>query len=181
MGIIPDPPGYCNHCAGCFPPNETPAVVKLFVSGIRTGGRWTPDFILPPNGYFDLDVEVALPCRWSGNFPGPIHIDLRSTPLSQALQITSGPATCFGDSHNDDPCGRHFTDFFVDPALTIWYGGNAHFFTPPEMASIIESVTPMVDPNPRMECWAMDNKHVVLRYAGKRDGTNINIKVDTDP
>jgi len=48
------------------------------------------------------------------------------------------------------------------------------------LANIITRVTPLIDPDPRMECFPMDDKHVAVRYAGKRDATNIMIKFDTD-
>jgi len=181
MGVKPTPTEYCNRCTDCFPTNGTPETVKLFVSGIRIGDLWTDDWIYPPNGVFTLDVYEALPCRWSGNFPGPVHIDLRSSASSQALQITTGPATVFGDSSVDQPCRRHFTNQVTNPATSIWYGGHAHFYTSEEMVELIEKITPMIDPIARMECWPIADKHNIIRYAGTRDKTSFYFDLDTDP
>lgn len=53
--------------------------------------------------------------------------------------------------------------------------------TQEDMADLVKSVTPMIDPDPRMECFPMADEKIVIRYAGKRDATNIYIKVDTNP
>jgi len=181
VGIIPVPSDFCNYCPTCFDVDKTPTLVKLFVSGIEIGDLWTPDYPLPPNGYWDLEVDPSWPCSWKQARDPDWALHLQSSSTYQELIINYLSTIAFGSSGSSDPCGRHFTNQAGTGEHFVYGGGHAYFSTPSELAATIESITPMIDPDPRMECFPIADKKAVIRYAGKRDATHIYIKLDTDP
>jgi len=181
MGIMPDDPVYGHNCALCFAIGRTPSTLKCMFGGVERGWAWQPAYGMPPNGYWDLINDEVFPCLWTHGAPPWPQIRF----LLQDGQSTLG---CKPDHFRTafsgrvfENCKYHFENLLQGPAGNAFYGGHAHVITAADMATSIKSFTPMIDPDPRMECFPMADEKIVLRYAGKRDATNIHIKFDTNP
>ncbi|GAH19075.1 unnamed protein product [marine sediment metagenome] len=148
--------------------------------GIERGDAWEPAFGMPPNGYFDLTNDEVFPCLWShGAPPWPLIRFILQDGNSTLGCKPDSLRVAFSGSINEN-CRYQFKNGLEGAAGNAFYGGYGHIITPADMGAIIESVTPMIDPDPRMELFPVDDEVSVLRYAGKRDATNIKIKFDTD-
>lgn len=181
MGIIPKPIEYGDDCFSCWDAGKTPLHLKCFFSSIKCGELWLPVLPPPPNGYWDLVQEPLAPCTWSEDFSGPPEIIYRVGALNNSIRFTFQPGVVAFVCRLAPGCAKHFTNEFAIWGNNIYYGGYCYLETSNDIQQEIESVTPMIDPDPRMECFPMADEHIVVRYAGKRDGTKIYIKIDTNP
>jgi len=178
MGIIPVPNEWGNNCSACFPVGETPKRLKCFFSGIERGDNWLPAAGKPPNGYHDLLQSDGNPCTWNDDPPTWPSI---TYTVSAVASFLSCRTTMFATAFISNPgsgCKRGFSNNFKTPVGNIFYGGYAAVITPFNMAAMIAKVTPLADPDPRMEFFPISSSQGVLRYAGKRDATNINFLID---
>lgn len=190
MGIIPGPVEYGDDCLTCWDPGLTPRLFKLFLSGIGRGELWLPGMGMPPNGYHDLVQSSTVPCQWLNLKPGPPSILWQPTKLLLNLSVPMPLASNAFTAREYPQCSRQYDNDSEFWQNSNFYGGFA-FITVGgpaggddddflhSLSSIIESVTPMIDPDPRMECFPMSVTEIAVRYAGKRDATNIVIKFDT--
>lgn len=181
MGIIPKPPEYGDDCMACFDPGKTPLYLKCFFSGIKTGELWLPVLPPPPNGYWDLEQHIDHPCIWIQSGPPPPTIGYRVGGPTNHISFVFQPGVTAFRSILAPGCQKHFTNDFAIWGGAVYYGGYCYIETSNAIQKQIEAVTPMIDPDPRMECFPMADEHIVIRYAGKRDATNISIKIDTNP
>jgi len=188
---MPDQPEYGDDCADCFPIGKTPLYVKVAIGGICRGEWWEPSQGPPPNGYFDLVQSPAVACHWFTLKPeDPVIVWKPRDLITNFLANTVEGHNCFWSGGNPI-CTRHFTNSPGGWEGSYFYGGHA-FVTipgnltggpadfPASLSKVINKVTPMIDPDPRMECFPMADKHIAVRYCGKRDATNIMIKFDTE-
>ncbi len=178
MGIIPKPsPVYDDHCNACFPAGRTPSALKVFFTGIEAAQQEPAGTIYPNHGYYDVFAVGGSLCLWQSP-PGSSPFCKVRLAMPHALVELFHPGV-YGVFQSWDlpPCTRWFENQKIW-AGNHWWKGRAFVATSLAVGAIIESVTPMIDPDPRMECFPMDNEEIVVRYAGKRDATNISIKLD---
>ena len=178
MGIIPTPTEYGQNCSRCYPAGRTPKMFKVFVSGVKCGAKCDSNDPSPPNGYFDAEQKDANPCRYlSPPYNGWIC----------ALEFQSG-RTWFEVSHICEynaflsipnvECVTAFENAYNDPRYVRYYGGYAHCTPVEPLTNVVSSVTPLFDPDPRLECFVPNASQIVIRYAGKRDATRLYLKLD---
>jgi len=178
MGIIPTPSEYGVNCAACWPAGETPKYLKVFFSGIKMGDLWLPEYGSPQNGYFDVKQVSGSPCDWYGDTSSYTRVWYEVTADTSYLKMkTPGTESQFLKTY-DEGCVKSFVNSIQDPKWAHFCGGTAYVCEPMTLAAVIASVTPLADPDPRMECFPMDLPHVAIRYAGKKDATNIVIEFD---
>lgn len=178
MGIIPVPisPGW--PCLRCFAAGETPNLLKVFFAGIRTGDMWFPGLPPAPNGYHDFIQDFHNHCLWGADDPDEIgSLHWAATGSSVILTLLASDVAFGGESLT--LCKRYFTNKLVVPAGHTYYGGYCYVSTPADMQAMIETVTPIVGPDPRMELFPMADGEIVVKFCNTRDGTNIKIKIDT--
>lgn len=190
MGLMPEPTPIGADCLLCFDAGKTPSSVKCFFGGIERGQNWQVLDGLPPNGYWILFNSPEFPCIWTNTQPAwPIVTFILQDGVSTLGCKPRRFRTAFSGRIFKN-CQYHFTNLLQGWPGNAFYGGDGSIAvagtssggggTPPiNLAKIITDITPMIDPNPRMECFPMDSIHTNIRYAGKRDATNIMIKVDT--
>lgn len=179
MGIMPDPVPNGSNCNVCFPAGSTPQYLKVCFAGIQRGEFWNPTMGPAPNGYHDVKQSAYNPCFWI-TAGGPInYVSYAASPYPSKLyhQLTMGIK--YFVSTNMPICSNHFTNSLNTWAGNDFYGGTGYVITPMSMAAIIEKITPLADPDPRMELFPMAYPYIVVRYAGKRDATLCCLKVDT--
>lgn len=178
MGIMPDETEFGDDCLACWPAGKTPRYVKLFLAGIQRGDDWVPANGQPPNGYWDLEQSDVDPCNFFNMHEGFPAIAWRPSAFLEQLNVVAeGPASAFW-ARLQPGCRRWYFPLAQGPEHTHFWGGTAFFSTPQILSDVIESVTPLFDPDPRMECFPMEDEKVAVRYAGKRDATNVMIKLD---
>lgn len=179
MGIQPQPTEFGNDCLACFSAGETPKWLKCFFAGIERGNNWFPAAGEPPNGYHDLLQKPGSPCTWNDDPPVFPSVTYTISGANSFLSCrTSIPVTAF-ISNPAVGCVQGFSNNFSTPVGNIFYGGWGHVITSIQIASIIELVTPLADPNPRMEYFPVSATQAVVRYAGKRDSTLVCMLVDS--
>jgi hypothetical protein len=181
MGINPAQGQYGDDCLTCFPAGETPLYFKIFITGLMTGDLWLPTMGLPPNGYHDLLQSDILPCRWydvNATYPdilyraGPTWSEVRVRTVGGHVAFVAGPLAV---------CKRSFSNLYDSPVGNTFWGGTAHLSTPYLMKKAIERITPLADPSPKLELFGVSDPVCVIRYAGKRDATNVSILLDGPP
>ncbi|MBA7678647.1 hypothetical protein ES703_86925 [subsurface metagenome] len=177
MGIMPDPGTYNNHCPACFPANESPELLKLFVSGVEKSPHFPGVLDMPPNGYFDL-TQTVIPCEWQGD-AGGVGIAYWQNRVAETCAAAQTPTGIFGFAKcTVGNCHRWFENGFDNPNVWAFNFGYAFIATPAEVQAMIETVLPMTGPDPRMEVFPMEDNQIVVRYASTRDGTNISLRFD---
>lgn len=180
MGIIPIGPQYGDDFLTCWAAGETPLTFKLFLTGVNWGDGYFPGLPPPPNGYHDIHQDPLNPGIWKSPVGvEPIILYTLTGATSDILIRYSAPWSVFvgGDVIT---CMKSFVNLQNVPHAQLYYGGTVTLLTTKNLSDIIESVTPMIDPDPRMECFSMEDGLIVVRYAGKRDATNVSIKFDTN-
>ena len=178
MGIIPKSTIYGDDCIACFDADETPMYMKAFISGVKRGELWNPVLPMTPNGYWDLEQDLVDPCKWNALKPGWPEIIHGVGPRFNFFIFNYGVGIPVFHSIHGHGCRNKFENDFAGYWNNIYYGGHCFITTADWIRKQIESLTPMIDPNPRMECFTMEGDFIVVRYAGKRDATNISIKID---
>lgn len=171
---------YGDDCLDCYHPGKTPLTFKVFFSGIKRGHLWHSGLPVSPNGYWDLRQVPEHPCRWVLDMISPFDIIYRIGAPTNSIAFSFNVTVGIFRSGFRTGCRTGFTNDYEFPIGNHYYGGSCHVETPAAVADIIKSITPMIDPDPRMELFPIDDEVFVVRYAGKRDATNINIKFDTD-
>jgi len=192
MGIQPDifEEGY--SCPICFGYRQTPKYMKCCISGVKCGELWQPGMPPPPNGYHDLITQSPLYCQWVIATPGPYSIQLKLFNTYSRLVAWGAPPDFMFEKTRNEKCVFSFSNQWEVWDNRYYYGGYAYVTVPGSakgtkdgppvpLSTIINKVTQMIDPDPRMECFPMADGQIAVRYAGKRDATNIMIKFDTDP
>jgi len=179
MGIIPTPDVPGGGCSACWPAAETPTTLKAFFAGIMKGEFWNEGMGEAPNGYHDISQSPFNNCAWftSGLPLRHCLYHAAPTPSSLYFQLTQGIK--YFVSADCPACTSYFTNTRTTWEDNDFYGGFAFVSTPEGMSSMIKKITPLLDPDPRMELFPKSDGEIVVRYAGKRDGTNISIKLDT--
>lgn len=190
MGIQPATTIYGDDCLLCFAADRTPLTLKVCISGIERTDFWNPFWGYAPNGYHDMLQDNGEPCRWWKDpyviprgwymhHVGHSHLHWQSSTNEAAfISVSPGPCAVYFENDNLNAPGNGFwkgSAVIVVAGTAV--GGNDN--PPVNLAKIITDVTPMIDPDPRMECFAMPGGMIAVRYAGKRDATNIMIKFDT--
>lgn len=179
MGIIPTPIDPGNDCDRCFLAGETPTLLKLFITGVYRAELWHDGLPRTPNGYYDLVQDPLDNCRW---------ISTIATNWNIALTWYEGVSKCGGFilfphirffGQVNENCTKHFTNALNVWAGNFYYGGWFFISTPAQMQSLIEMVTPLTGPDPRMELYPMDDDRIVLKFCDKKSATNVKIKFDT--
>lgn len=178
MGIIPKPIVVGAPCLRCFGALTTPQLIKVFFSGIMTGDDWTPDHMLPPNGYHDYIQHPVNTCQWRLIQPGPLGT-LSFAAGNSGISIYEDIAhRIFWDLIMVN-CHRYFSNRQNNPAGEHWYGGNAFVCTEEELEGWLNLVTPTTGPDPRLELYPMDNGEIVLKFCDIQSATNVKIKLDS--
>jgi len=178
MGIRPDPIEYGADCDTCYAEGKTPKYFKAFFSGILRGSLWESGMPGNMNGYYDIIQDPAYSCRWK-SVPGFWQNVLYWHEPFHSYLTMSLPGGWFAFSADiATHCGRWFANAETDGTGNIYYGGQGVIMTPEDMTKSIESITPLIDPDPRMELFTMPASQYSLRYAGKRDATRISIVLD---
>lgn len=178
MGIIPTPITPGDDCVLCFTPGFTPTLFKCFFSGIKTGDLWHPGLPPSPNGYFDLIQVPGIPCRWYSDHPD-YSVRLIYDPAWSSLFVeTIGGAVAFS-STPVAICTTYYANAINTPVNQHYYDGWGLITTPQQLQAWIELATPITGPDPRMECFPMEDGQIVVKFCNIQDGTNIKIKLDT--
>jgi len=152
----------------------------VFFSGIRAAQLGPRGTACPYNGYYDVPVREDLTCYWDTGEGSDPRVRVRlAVPSAQVRMGTEAEGGVF-QSWDLPSCTRWFENQLIWENR-YWFKGQAWVGGAMELAAIIESVTPLIDPDPRMECFPIEEEEIVVRYAGKRDATNIAIKFDTNP
>jgi len=180
MGIIPDPVPEDNSCGDCFASGKTPSTLKVFFGGIQKGQGWNASMGPPPNGYHDIVVSPFGNCQWLTEFGTFPLVTYNAAPFPSRLLFRLSLGIKYFESGGYPACSDHFDNALDTFHGNDFYGGFAYIGTAMKVASEIELVTPLFDPDPRMELFPMADSQIVIRYAGKRDATNISIKLDTN-
>lgn len=181
MGIGEGQDKWGANCTLCFNINRTPEWFKVFFSGIERGALWIPAYGMPPNGYYDIQNSHVGPCIWShGAPPWPLIRYILQDGVSTLACKPDAFRTAFSGRIFEN-CKDYFTNLLQGAAGNAFYGGYAYIATSVGLAKAVKSLTPMIDPDPKMECFPVADEKIVIRYAGKRDATNISIKFDTNP
>lgn len=178
MGIEPKPITPGNNCLLCFPAGETPDYVKVFFGDIKRGDLWLPSWGMPPNGYWDYNQSLTVPCTFATNIPG-VQGSLHWTATGALLLFSVNPGIGVFSGNDPANCQRYFTNTYTNPATSIFYGGFGFVCTPQEMAEWIALATPVTGPDPRMELFPGDNGIIDIRFANKQDGTNFYLQLDS--
>lgn len=190
MGIKPQRTRYGTDCPRCWPAGKTPKYVKCFISGVKTGQDYLPVYGDTPNGYHDLVQHQEYACEFGNVGEGFPYITLSLGVDRTLLRVRNPHLVNSFYELKMQPCADWFTNINREWEDSKFYGGYAHVTVPGELdveehdfykslTAIVSSVTPMIDPDPRMECFPMADGKIAVRYAGKRDATNIMIKFDT--
>lgn len=178
MGIMPVEDTYNNHCPACFPANESPEIMKLFLGGIEKSPHFPIVPYSPPNGYCDL-FQSGTACEWIGWNDKIVLAYWHQVAGKSALGVQVG-GSWFAFAKSDQPaCERYFENGFTDPFNFAYTGGWALVTTPMVMQTMIELATPIVGPDPRMELFPMEDGLIVVKFCNIVDGTNVKIKLDT--
>lgn len=177
------------ECPLCFAYKNTPKYMKCCISGVQCGSLFESGMPSPPNGYFDLSTISPLYCQWTIVNPGPYAIVFKLFDTYSRLSVWGAPPGKMFEAQRDEKCVFTFDNMYTSPGGRYYYGGHAAIAisgelsggggNPPlNLSNVINKVTPMIDPDPRMECFPMSSPLVAIRYAGKRDATNVVIKFD---
>jgi len=178
MGIIPEPIEYGANCDTCYASGETPLYFKAFFSGMKRGSLWTDDMPGNMNGYYDITQDPTYSCRWRSPIGTWQRVLYEHTPTHSYLTISLPGGWYAFTADIATHCGKWFANAETDPSGNIFYGGEGVVMHPSEMAAHIEKVTPLIDPDPRMELFTLPGSQSSIRYAGKRDATRISIVLD---
>jgi len=178
MGIVPEPIEYGASCDTCYAAGETPLYFKAIFSGIQRGSLWESGMPGNMNGYYDIVQDPTYSCRWRWNSPSWQHVLYEHTPTYSFVVMTTPGGWVAFMSDIPTHCGTWFANAYTSPNGRIYYGGECVIMHPSEMAAHIEKVTPLIDPDPRMELFTLPDSKASIRYAGKRDATRISIVLD---
>lgn len=179
MGIKPDPGTFNNFCPLCFPLDETPESLLLFVSGIEKSPHFPAITEPAANGYADL-LQLGPFCDWSGSGGLIWRGSLIWLVNESRVRIEARrDLFCFTQSVVD-VCEVWFENTFQNPNVFAYNYGYAFICTPAQMAKWLELALPVTGPNPRMELFPMADRQIVIRFASIQDGTNLKLRFDVD-
>lgn len=131
MGIRvpPEPLPFGNDCLTCFPSGETPSILYVTFSGIKTGRPWIPALGPPCNGTFQLIQHVSDYCLW--HYDGDRwHIEYDAVvgpapPTQSRLLAFVIPILPSFLQIADGLCVSKFTSDLTDQDNLAYYGGSA--------------------------------------------------------
>ena len=178
MGVNPSPTEYGNDCLRCYASGTTPKLFKVFVSGVEPTNYWLTGARSPPNGYHDVFQELAFPCTWvtvPGLYPR-VTFWYESGYSGFKIQTAMGVDAFSGSVYVN--CETYFVNSHLNRPGYMFWKGQAWATPVVPLSNIVSSVTPMFDPEPKLECFVKPDEQAVIRYAGKRDATNISFLVD---
>lgn len=178
MGIQPEPIVAGSSCSLCYPVGVTPKYLKIFFSGIQRGNSWHSGLIFPPNGYTDLVQDPAKPCAWISDGSGGYTVRISHISSSSFLTCISSVGRTIFTKRIFDQCVMAFENALSLPSSGPYYGGSAHISTATALKAVSDLVGPADDPNPRWENFPVSDSQTVVRYAGKRDASNLHILFD---
>ena len=178
MGIIPVDSTFNDHCPRCWPYNSTPELLKCFIGGIVYDPVRFPGLNAAPNEYVDLH-QTIIGCEWVGYGTKAWRVVLQLFATESTLTVESDDDVFAFASSPQEICIFHPTNAFQNPLIFAYTGGWAFISTPAKIQAMIQKVTPITGPDPRMELFPKADGHVVLRLANIQSGTNIEINIDT--
>ncbi len=179
MGIKPAIGTFNDTCQLCYPADETPQLLKLFVSGIVKSPNFPAIPEPAPNGYADL-LQTLLACEWFGDGLTVPEAYCNFWVHSSRVHVKINPFLWAFASTVVDVCESWFENAFVNPATNAYTGGYAFLCTPAQIQSWIELAMPVTGPDPRFELFPMENRQIVIRFASTQDGTNLKLRLDVD-
>lgn len=167
-----------DDCLTCYAAGLTPLHYYVSFVGIMPGDNWIAGDGQPPNGLYDITQAVANPCRWELIVIGGVRVFYTANPANTILQLIYRHPLLAFTSTNLAACSRwHFNDYDV-PAGRHFYGGYGIVFTPMEIQAIIETYTPVVDPDPLFRVSPVANEKMVISYIDDWGDTKLNMLVD---
>ncbi|MBA7703920.1 hypothetical protein ES703_112717 [subsurface metagenome] len=179
MGVQPRPPDNRPNDHFCWPADQTPWVVKVFVSGIVYGWAWAPGDGPPPNGYYDMERAHPNSTSWGSGLPNP-RASLSLTPAESQLVIrSSGGKVAFWEEDLFNTCKKYYHSTMGPMGNSFFLGDGwvTGYEFPWDVAELVMNAY-WNDPN--YECFPMPNEQLAIRVARIQDGTNIMIKFDKD-
>lgn len=177
MGIKPYIDLLNNLCARCYPANETPTMLKLFVSGVEKSPNFPMILQPPPNGYADL-WQSSPDCEWTGSGGNIFDATINWLIAESRVRVKVSGAV-FGFAQTVvDVCETWFENAQQNPAVFAYNFGHAFITTPSQIQSWIELAMPVVGPDPRFELFPMADRQIVIRFANKHENTNMKLRLD---
>ena len=179
MGAKPKETVPGDNCALCYPPGETPSEVHCFCGGISTGSLWHPGLPSPPNGYYILNQNPILPCRYD-LLTNDFLFDLRWAVGAAELTIEAVGITfvLIGTSVND--CEKYFANDQVEPPPKTYHGGFAYISTMGDIIDKVNNIVPVYEDGARFEVTPGAGEILNIRYANRKHRQNIIVQVPAD-
>lgn len=179
--FAPSAPIYGDDCLTCFPAGLTPKHLYIMAGGIDFGDNWLPFMGLPNNGLWFMTQDVVTPCTWQGP-AGPLGYARLQFLVGRTvlLIVTDPPISCYL-SDVLSACRRWSDNDYDVPAGNQFYGGHARIFTPTEIQELIESFTPVVDPDPLLRVDPLADERFVISYIDRWGDTKIKMLIDPTP
>lgn len=168
-----------DDCLTCYGAGATPLHYYVMFVGIEKGDNWILGDGEPPNGLYDITQHPVNPCSWFLVVVGGVRVYYTTEPGQTILQLIYRHPLFAFVSNNPVACSRWHANDLNNPAGVHFWGGFGYVFTPTEAQRLIESVTPVVDPDPLLHVAPMANGIIVVSYTDEWGDTKFKIKVDT--
>lgn len=166
-----------NDCLNCYGVGETPLNYYVSFFGIKRGFWWLPWMGQPPSGWFQVTQLPLAPCTWELLLgPGNI-IRYTSFGAQTVLLFDRVLALPIFSSTVGVACVRFHSNFYNTPFNNFFWGGYAFVFTPQEAQAIIESHTPVVDPDPLLAVHPVAGGDIVVSYIDRWGDTKFKMRV----
>lgn len=176
--FAPSDPIYGDDCVHCFAAGLTPKHFYAAISGVDFGDLWLPAMGAPPNGLHFLTQDLIKPCFWEDPIGGSVIVRYSSTAINCELVANKLPFVPGFRSQIAAPCIRYHTNDYVGAAANFFYGGYALIFTPTEIQELIETFTPVVDPDPLLRVDPLANEKFVASYIDEWGDTKVKFLID---
>ena len=169
-----------DDCLTCHGAGTTPKHFYVSFTGIMKGDDWIGGDGEPPNGLYDITQHGVNPCHWFLTIVGGPRVYYYANPADTILHLVyRHPLFAFKSKVLTSCRGFHFNNLDV-AAGNHFYGGHAIVFTPAMIQAIIESHTPVVDPDPLFKVSPMAGELSVISYIDDWGDTKFKMKVVTD-
>ncbi len=182
MGIPIVPPEKIGvgGCSTCFAGGETPRFLYVEIAGNGTGVNWFEDLGQPINGIFKVEHSVG--CTWLKN-AGLWTVSYIGGPSGSKVEARYAPLFDGVEGVSLDNCHSWFDLQIRQPDFGHWTGGFALVTMVDDcpiisMLGLAESVGLSPGPDLLADPFVTPNEEGVIRYARKRDATNVKIKID---
>ncbi len=185
MGEPTLPGPFCDNCHTCHPDGETPCQKYISYTAItdcKEGGGIFPP---PLNEVIVIDQIVDEACEWDKDFDD-YHFHYRSAILAGSFVNQKYFASFFFDSFNAENCKTRFSNNLVcgiggafgggGEAAVMWNGGPADG----SVGSLLNSINMEPHEKTKFEFWPASEERIVVRFARKKDATNILILVEPE-